>query len=81
VEACEILGISWMRLTGSSNGPSNGTGPENAEGDGPLCVDEKGMGHGHDYMTIVAQAEEGRPRCSMWGRGANRRAWTPFGRA
>ena len=73
--ACDILGISWDEADGIKQravkrGLARKTPPVMAR----LCVDEKGMGHGHDYMTIVAHAEAGQTTVQYVGRGANRRA-------
>ena len=34
-----------------------------------LCADEKGLGHGHDYMTLVAHAEAGQTTVQYVGEG------------
>ena len=68
-----------MRPTGSSNGRLNG----DWLGRSPkvmarLCVDEKGMGHGHDYLTIVAQAEEGQTTVQYVGEGREQESLDAF---
>ena len=56
--ACQILGISWEESDGiKQRAVKRGLArkvPVIAE---RLCVDEKGMGHGQDYLTIVAKVE------------------------
>jgi transposase len=43
-----------------------------------LCVDEKGMGHGHDYMTIVAQVEKGQTTVQYVGEGRKQESLDVF---
>ena len=54
--ACEILGISWAEADGiKQRAVKRGLARKTPTLMPRLCVDEKGMGHGHDYLTIVAQ--------------------------
>ncbi|MEI6078208.1 MAG: ISL3 family transposase, partial [Verrucomicrobiota bacterium] len=43
-----------------------------------LCVDEKGMGHGHSYLTIVAQAQPERTTVEYVGEGRQQSSLDPF---
>jgi transposase len=68
--ACEILGISWDEADGiKQRAVKRGLARKTPKVMARLCVDEKGMGHGHDYMTIVAQAEAGQTTVQYVGEG------------
>jgi transposase len=59
--ACEILGISWDEADGiKQRAVKRGLARKSPAVMPKLCVDEKGMGHGHNYLTIVAQVKEGK---------------------
>jgi transposase len=54
--ACEILKISWDEADGiKQRAVKRGLARKEPKVMERLCVDEKAMGHGHDYLTIVAQ--------------------------
>ena len=54
--ACAILGISWSEADGiKQRAVKRGLARKQPAVMARLCVDEKGMGRGHDYLTIVAQ--------------------------
>jgi transposase len=54
--ACAILGISWDEADGiKQRAVKRGLARKEPQVMARLCVDEKAMGHGHDYLTIVAQ--------------------------
>ena len=77
--ACDILGISWdeadgMKQRAVKRGLARKTPPVMAR----LCVDEKGMGHGHDYMTIVAHAEAGQTTVQYVGEGREQESLDAF---
>ena len=77
--ACDILGISWDEADGIKQravkrGLARKTPPVMAR----LCVDEKGMGHGHDYMTIVAHAEAGQTTVQYVGEGREQESLDAF---
>ena len=56
--ACGILGISWDEADRIKQRAVQRGLARKSPGVMPrLCVDEKGMGHGQDYLTIVAQVE------------------------
>jgi transposase len=59
--ACELLRISWDEADGIKQRAVKRGLARKAPAVMPrLCVDEKGMGHGQDYLTIVAQVTEER---------------------
>jgi transposase len=56
--ACKILRISWDEADGiKQRAVKRGLARKTPAVMPRLCVDEKGMGHGQDYLTIVAQVE------------------------
>lgn len=59
--ACAILGISWDEADGiKQRAVKRGLARKQPAVLERLCVDEKGMGQGHDYLTIVARVSEER---------------------
>ena len=53
--ACAILGLSWDEADGiKQRAVQRGLARKPPTVLERLCVDEKAMGHGHDYLTIVA---------------------------
>jgi transposase len=59
--ACAILGISWDEADGiKQRAVKRGLARKQPTVMARLCVDEKGMGQGHDYLTIVARVSEER---------------------
>jgi len=77
--ACEILGISWDAADGiKQRAVKRGLARKIPKVMPRLCVDEKGMGHGHDYMTIVAQAHEGQTTVEYVGEGRERESLDAF---
>ena len=77
--ACEILGISWDEADGiKQRAVKRGLARKTPKVMARLCVDEKGMGHGHDYMTIVAQAEAGQTTVQYVGEGRERESLDAF---
>src|SRR5665647_809081 len=77
--ACEILGISWDEADGiKQRAVKRGLARKTPKVMARLCVDEKGMGHGHDYMTIVAQAESGQTTVQYVGEGREQESLDVF---
>ena len=77
--ACEILGISWDEADGiKQRAVKRGLARKTPKVMARLCVDEKGMGPGHDYMTIVAQAEEGQTTVQYVGEGREQESLDAF---
>ena len=59
--ACAILGISWDEADGiKQRAVKRGLARKLPAVLPRLCVDEKAMGHGQNYLTIVAQVSEGK---------------------
>lgn len=59
--ACEILRISWDEADGiKQRAVKRGLTRKRPAVMPRLCVDEKGIGNGHNYLTVVAQVESGR---------------------
>lgn len=79
--ACDILGISWDEADGiKQRAVQRGLARKTPVVMPRLCVDEKGMGHGHSYLTIVAQAEPGRTTVQYVGDGRQRETLDAFWR-
>jgi len=77
--ACEILGISWDEADGiKQRAVKRGLARKTPEVMARLCVDEKGMGPGHDYLTIVAQAQAGQTTVQYVGEGRERESLDAF---
>lgn len=58
--ACAILDVSWSEADGiKQRAVKRGLARKVPVVMPHLCVDEKGMGHGHDYLTIVAEVKPG----------------------
>ena len=54
--SCDLLRISWDEADGiKQRAVGRGLARKSPTVMPRLCVDEKGMGHGHSYLTIVAQ--------------------------
>jgi len=59
--ACEILDISWDEADGiKQRAVKRGLARKEPAVMPRLCVDEKGLGNGQNYLTIVAQVQAGR---------------------
>ena len=59
--ACAILRLSWDEADGiKQRAVKRGLARKTPEVMERLCVDEKAMGHGQNYLTIVARVQEGR---------------------
>jgi transposase len=78
--ACEILRISWDEADGiKQRAVKRGLARRQPRVMGRLCVDEKSVGVGQQYMTIVAQVEEGRSaRVEYVGEGRSRESLDAF---
>ena len=64
--ACEILGISWDEADGiKQRAVQRGLARKSPTVMPRLCVDEKGMGHGQNYLTIVEYVGPERQRESL----------------
>ena len=77
--ASQILGISWDEGDGiKQRAVKRGLARKTPTVMPRLCVDEKGMGHGHDYMTIVAQVEKGQTTVQYVGEGRKQESLDVF---
>ena len=57
--ACSILGVSWDEADGiKQRAVKRGLARKSPEIMKRLCVDEKGMGGGQNYLTIVAKVTD-----------------------
>ena len=60
--ACEILGLSWAEADGiKQRAVPRGLARKTPQMRERLCVDEKGMGRGQNYLSIVAEVRAGHP--------------------
>jgi transposase len=77
--ACELLRISWDEADGiKQRAVKRGLARKTPVVMPRLCVDEKGMGHGHSYLTIVARAEAGRTTVEYVGEGRQQSSLDAF---
>src|SRR5208282_1922067 len=68
--ACELLRISWDEADGiKQRAVKRGLARKTPVVMPRLCVDEKGMGHGQNYLTIVAQVAAERTTVQYVGEG------------
>ena len=68
--ACELLRISWDEADGiKKRAVERGLARKTPAVMPRLCVDEKGMGHGQNYLTIVAQVKAERTTVEYVGEG------------
>ena len=68
--ACDLLRISWDEADGiKQRAVKRGLERKTPVVMPRLGVDEKGMGHGHSYLTIVARAQAGRTTVEYVGEG------------
>ena len=81
--ACAILGISWDAADGiKQRAVKRGLARKRPTVMPRLCGDEKSIGHGQNYVTLVAQVTEQQTTVQyVGGRIATGKAWMPFGRA
>ena len=61
--AGDILGITWDEADGiKQQAVRRGLAKRELTGAEYVCVDEKSVGHGHDYVTIVTGVIERKPQ-------------------
>jgi len=71
--ACEILGISWDEADGiKQRAVRRGLQRKASRPIRRVCVDEKAVGWGHNYMTIVTCADGPEPTVEYLGDGRTR---------
>jgi transposase len=68
--AGELLGISWDEADGiKQRAVRRGMARRQISGLECVCVDEKAVGHGHDYVTVVTGVMAGKPQVLYVGDG------------
>jgi transposase len=69
-KAAELLAISWDEADGiKQRAVQRGLAQQALEGLEYVCVDEKAVGLGHDYVTVVTALRAGKPRVVYVGDG------------
>ena len=77
--ACSILGVSWDEADGiKQRAVKRGLARKVPAVMKRLCVDEKGMGQGQDYLTIVAQVTEDQTSVQYVGEERNQASLDAF---
>ena len=77
--ACELLRISWDEADGiKQRAVERGLARKSPAVMPRLCVDEKGMGHGQNYLTIVAQVTDERTTVEYVGEERERESLDAF---
>ncbi|MGA3179075.1 MAG: transposase, partial [Verrucomicrobiota bacterium] len=77
--ACAILRLSWDEADGiKQRAVKRGLARKTPEVMERLCVDEKAMGHGQNYLTIVAQVQEDRTTVEYVGEGRQQESLDAF---
>ena len=77
--ACELLRISWDEADGiKQRAVKRGLARKTPAVMERLCVDEKGMGHGQNYLTIVAQVQADRITVEYVGEERQRESLDAF---
>lgn len=77
--ACDALRISWDEADGiKQRAVRRGLERKGARPMRRLCVDEKAVGWGHDYMTIVTVADGPQPTVEYLGDGRQRESLNAF---
>lgn len=76
---CELLRISWDEADGiKQRAVQRGLARKIPAVMPRLCVDEKGMGHGQNYLTIVAQVTDERTTVEYVGEGRQEKSLDAF---
>lgn len=76
---CQILRISWDEADGiKQRAVKRGLARKLPKVMPRLCVDEKGMGHGQNYLTIVAQVADVQTTVEYVGAGRQRESLDAF---
>jgi transposase len=77
--ACAILRMSWDEADGiKQRAVKRGLARKTPEVMEHLCVDEKAMGHGQNYLTIVAQVQEDGTTVEYVGEGRQQESLDAF---
>ena len=79
VKAAELLDVTWDQIDGiKQRAVARGMAKRSLEGIEYLCVDEKAVGHGHDYVTVVTGIVDGKPSVLHVGDGRDEGALNAF---
>jgi transposase len=79
IGACTILRVSWDEADGiKQRAVRRGLARKTAVVMPRLCVDEKAMGHGHNYLTIVAQVQADQTTVEYVGEERERQSLDAF---
>jgi len=77
--AADLLGISWDEADGiKQRGVRRGLARRQLVGLKYVCVDEKAVGRGHDYVTVVTGVVAGKPQVLYVGDGRDEAALNGF---
>ena len=77
--ACGLLGITWDEADGiKQRAVKRGKARKEPSVMPRLCVDEKSMGRGHNYLTVVAQATPGGTSVEYVGEDRQRQSLDAF---
>ena len=77
--ACAILRMSWDEADGiKQRAVKRGLARKTPEVMERLCVDEKAMGHGQNYLTIVARVQEDQTTVEYVGEGRQQESLDAF---
>lgn len=80
--ACEILGVSWAEADGiKQRAVDRGLRRRTAEPLKRLCIDEKAVGWGHQYVTVVSCADGEKARVLAIEDGREERSLNRFWRS
>ena len=78
-KAAEVLDVTWDQIDGiKQRAVARGMATRSLEGVEYLCVDEKAVGHGHDYVTVVTGIVDGKPNVLHVGDGRDEGALNAF---
>ena len=78
-KAAELLDVTWDQIDGiKQRAVARGMATRSLEGIEYLCVDEKAVGHGHDYVTVVTGIVDGKPSVLHVGDGRDEGALNAF---
>ena len=78
-KAAELLDVTWDQIDGiKQRAVARGMATRSLEGVEYLCVDEKAVGHGHDYVTVVTGIVDGKPNVLHVGDGRDEGALNAF---
>jgi len=78
-KAAELLDITWDQADGiKQRAVVRGLALRSFDGLEYICVDEKAVGHGHDYVTVVTGVVDGKPLVLYVGDGRGENALADF---